>query len=87
MPRATAAIEAAKADGRWEAAYDSPSRATVPEDFLALLRKNKKALQFFETLNKVNRYAIAYRSDREETGNKTETSGNDSGNAGARDCH
>ena len=56
-----AAIAAAKADGRWDAAYDSPSRATVPEDFLALLRKNKKAMEFFETLNKVNRYSIAYR--------------------------
>ncbi len=56
-----AAIESAKADGRWAAAYDSPSRATVPEAFLAALRKNKTALQFFETLSKANRYSIAYR--------------------------
>ena len=56
-----AAIEAAKADGRWAAAYDSPSKATVPEDFLDQLRKDKKAFAFFETLNKANRYSIAYR--------------------------
>jgi len=54
-------IERAKADGRWHVAYDSPSKATVPEDFLARLSKNKKALAFFNTLNKTNRYAIAWR--------------------------
>ncbi len=56
-----AQIDAAKKDGRWTAAYDSPSKATFPEDFLAALRRNKKAQAFFESLNKANRYAIAYR--------------------------
>jgi uncharacterized protein YdeI (YjbR/CyaY-like superfamily) len=55
------AIEAAKADGRWQQAYSPPSRAEVPEDFLAALRKNKKAAAFFETLNKRNTYPVVYR--------------------------
>jgi uncharacterized protein YdeI (YjbR/CyaY-like superfamily) len=65
-----AEIDAAKKDGRWTAAYDSPSKATFPEDFLAALGKNKKAKAFFETLNKANRYAIAYRL---QTAKKPET--------------
>jgi len=65
-----AAIDAAKKDGRWTAAYDSPSKATIPEDFLAALRRDKKAYAFFESLNKVNRYAIAYRL---QTAKKPET--------------
>jgi len=54
-------VEAAKADGRWERAYDSPSAMQVPDDFLKELSKNKKAKTFFETLNKANTYAIAWR--------------------------
>jgi uncharacterized protein YdeI (YjbR/CyaY-like superfamily) len=54
-------VEAAKADGRWDRAYDSPGKATVPEDFLALLSRNEKAKQFFETLNRVNTYSIVWR--------------------------
>jgi uncharacterized protein YdeI (YjbR/CyaY-like superfamily) len=65
-----AQIDAAKKDGRWTAAYDSPSKATFPEDFLAALRRNKKAQAFFESLNKANRYAIAYRL---QTAKKPET--------------
>lgn len=60
-PPGHAEINAAKEDGRWTAAYDSPSKAAIPEDFLAALRKNKDASTFFETLNKANLYAIAYR--------------------------
>jgi uncharacterized protein YdeI (YjbR/CyaY-like superfamily) len=56
-----AAVEAAKADGRWAAAYDSQKTATVPEDFLQLLQKNKKAHAFFATLKKASVYAILYR--------------------------
>ena len=63
-------IDTAKKDGRWTAAYDSPSKATFPEDFLAALRRNKKAEAFFESLNKANRYAIAYRL---QTAKKPET--------------
>lgn len=65
-----AQINAAKKDGRWTAAYDSPSNATFPEDFLAALRRNRKAQAFFESLNKANRYAIAYRL---QTAKKPET--------------
>jgi uncharacterized protein YdeI (YjbR/CyaY-like superfamily) len=56
-----AEIQAAKKDGRWKAAYDSPSNATIPEDFLKELGRNKKAEAFFKSLNKANLYAIAYR--------------------------
>jgi uncharacterized protein YdeI (YjbR/CyaY-like superfamily) len=56
-----AAIEAAKKDGRWDAAYHSPGKSTIPDDFLAALSKNKRAKTFFETLNKTNRYLIAWR--------------------------
>jgi uncharacterized protein YdeI (YjbR/CyaY-like superfamily) len=54
-------VEAAKADGRWDQAYDSPSKMTVPEDFLKALAKNPTAMKFFKTLNKANTYAIAWR--------------------------
>jgi len=69
-PPGYAEIDAAKKDGRWTAAYDSPSKSAIPEDFLAALRKNKKAAAFFETLNKANLYAIAYRL---QTAKKPET--------------
>ncbi len=54
-------IERAKADGRWEAAYHSPSTATVPDDLARELDENDKAREFFSTLNSTNRYAILYR--------------------------
>ena len=54
-------IERAKADGRWEVAYDSPANMQIPADFLKELKKNKEALAFFETLNKTNKFAIAFR--------------------------
>ncbi len=54
-------VEAAKADGRWGRAYDSPSAMQVPEDFLKELSKDKKVQAFFETLNKANTYAIVWR--------------------------
>ena len=56
-----AQVEAAKNDGRWTAAYDSSIHATFPDDFLKALGKNKNAKAFFDSLNKANRYAIAYR--------------------------
>lgn len=61
QPAGLKAIEAAKADGRWEKAYDGQRTMTVPEDFQVALNKNKKAKAFFETLNSVNRYAILFR--------------------------
>ena len=63
-------VEAAKADGRWSAAYDSPRNASMPEDFLKALHKNKKAKGFFTTLNKANIYSITYRL---QTAKKPET--------------
>jgi uncharacterized protein YdeI (YjbR/CyaY-like superfamily) len=53
-------VERAKADGRWDAAYDSPSTATVPEDLLRELEKNERARKFFSELDGRNRYAILY---------------------------
>jgi uncharacterized protein YdeI (YjbR/CyaY-like superfamily) len=54
-------IERAKADGRWEAAYESQSRITVPDDLQAALDQNADAKAFFEQLNSANRYAILHR--------------------------
>lgn len=59
--RGLAQIEAAKADGRWEAAYSPASTATVPTDLQTALDKNPGAAAFFATLTGANRYAILYR--------------------------
>lgn len=69
-PPGLAAVEAAKADGRWEAAYDSFRNAAVPDDFLKELAGNEEASVFFETLNRTNRYSITYRL---QTAKKPET--------------
>jgi uncharacterized protein YdeI (YjbR/CyaY-like superfamily) len=69
-PAGLKAIEAAKQDGRWDAAYSSQKNMTVPEDFQAALDKNKKAKTFFATLNSANRYAILWRI---QTAKKPET--------------
>ncbi|MGO8968553.1 MAG: YdeI/OmpD-associated family protein [Myxococcaceae bacterium] len=55
------AVECAKRDGRWKAAYDSQSRATVPVDLANALAANPHAARFFETLESYNRYAILFR--------------------------
>lgn len=60
-PAGLAAMEAAKRNGCWETAYDSPSRATVPTDFQAALDAHPAAKAFFDTLDKTNRYAILWR--------------------------
>ncbi len=64
------AVKAAKSDGRWKSAYDSPRNARPPEDFLKELAKNKKANAVFESLNKANVYSIVYRF---QTAKKPET--------------
>jgi len=69
-PAGRAEVNAAKKDGRWKAAYDSPSNAKIPEDFLKALRRNTKAKAFFDFLNRANVYAIAYRL---QTAKKPET--------------
>jgi len=61
QPAGLRQVEAAKADGRWEAAYDSQSTITIPPDFQGALDDNATAREFFGTLNSVNRYAILYR--------------------------
>jgi uncharacterized protein YdeI (YjbR/CyaY-like superfamily) len=61
QPAGLAEVERAKADGRWEAAYDAPSTATVPDDLRTALDDDPKASAFFETLDATNRYAILHR--------------------------
>lgn len=54
-------VERAKADGRWETAYEPPSKATVPDDLRLELENNEAAREFFATLDGANRYAILHR--------------------------
>jgi uncharacterized protein YdeI (YjbR/CyaY-like superfamily) len=61
LPAGMREIERAQKDGRWEVAYAPQSTAEVPDDLKAALTRNKKAIQFFETLDRANRYSILYR--------------------------
>ena len=65
-----AAIEAARADGRWARAYDSQRTAAEPEDFAAALAGNARAKKFWATLDATNRYAVLFRI---QTAKKMET--------------
>jgi len=56
-----AEVDRARADGRWDRAYDGARAATVPEDLADALAKNRKAHAFFEALDGANRYAILHR--------------------------
>ncbi len=56
-----AVVDAAKADGRWEAAYPAASEAMVPEDLQRALDAHPEARAFFETLTGAKRYAFLYR--------------------------
>jgi uncharacterized protein YdeI (YjbR/CyaY-like superfamily) len=69
-PAGLAQIERAKKDGRWEAAYDSPSSASAPPELQAALDQNARAKAFYATLNSQNRYAILFRI---QTAKKPET--------------
>ncbi len=60
-PAGQAEVDRAKADGRWEAAYDGAKTAAVPDDLVAALAADPAAAEFFETLDRQNRYAILYR--------------------------
>lgn len=60
-PAGVREVEAAKRDGRWEAAYDSPRTITVPADLQSRLARNARARRAFENLDSQNRYAILYR--------------------------
>ncbi|MER5383114.1 YdeI/OmpD-associated family protein [Streptomyces sp. NPDC002688] len=55
-PGGLAEVEAARADGRWAAAYASQSEATVPDDLAAALRENPRARRFFDGLGRTDRY-------------------------------
>ncbi len=61
MPSGLAEVERAKNDGRWDRAYESQSRASVPEDLEAALAKTPRAKKFFATLDSRNRYAVLFR--------------------------
>jgi uncharacterized protein YdeI (YjbR/CyaY-like superfamily) len=60
-PTGLAEVEAAKADGRWEAAYAGQRTAEVPADLRRELDENEDAREFFAALDSANRYAILYR--------------------------
>jgi uncharacterized protein YdeI (YjbR/CyaY-like superfamily) len=70
QPSGLAEIDRAKADGRWDAAYDSWSQAGVPEDLRAALNANPAADTFFQSLDSRNTYAILFRI---QTARKAET--------------
>lgn len=67
MPSGLLKIEEAKADGRWQRAYDSPANTKMPDDFLKELKKHKTAEEFFKTLNKTNTYHIAFQLQNAKT--------------------
>jgi uncharacterized protein YdeI (YjbR/CyaY-like superfamily) len=60
-PPGLAEVERAKADGRWDAAYEGQARMAVPPDLQAELDKRPAAAAFFATLSSQNRYSILYR--------------------------
>lgn len=60
-PAGLAAVEAAKADGRWERAYAGPATITVPDDLRAALEANPAARAAFDALNAQDRYSVLHR--------------------------
>jgi len=69
-PAGLKSIEAAKNDGRWDAAYASQKNISIPDDFHSALDENKKAKAFFETLKSAERYSFLFRI---QTAKKAET--------------
>ena len=61
QPAGHAEIDRARADGRWDAAYDSPANATIPSDLEAAFGQSPGTKEFFESLDSRNRYAILHR--------------------------
>ncbi len=70
QPSGMAEIERAKQDGRWDAAYDSSSTASVPAELLAAFEAHPGAAEFFASLSAQNRYAVLFRL---QTAKKAET--------------
>lgn len=84
-PAGRAEIEAARGDGRWEAAYDGQRTAKVPTDLRRELDANPAAAEFFAGLDSANRYAILYRLRRgEEAGDARAPAAEVRRDAGAR---
>ena len=59
--RGRAEVERAKADGRWERAYEGAAKIQVPDDLAAALKANPKAAKVFAALKGQNRYAVLHR--------------------------
>jgi uncharacterized protein YdeI (YjbR/CyaY-like superfamily) len=70
QPAGQAEIERARADGRWDEAYDGARTSAVPEDLQAAFARNERAAAFFATLDGANRYAVLWRV---QTAKKPET--------------
>lgn len=70
QPSGLREVEAAKSDGRWEAAYHGSSSMEVPVELAQALAKNRKAKAFFDALDKANRYSFCWRV---QTAKKPET--------------
>ena len=65
-PHGQRQVDAAKADGRWDAAYApirSASRATIPADLRAAIEANPRARETFRTLGRMNLFALAFRTN------------------------
>ncbi|MFO0662582.1 MAG: YdeI/OmpD-associated family protein [Polyangiaceae bacterium] len=70
QPAGLVHVEAARQDGRWDAAYAGSSGLVIPDDFTTELRKNNAAKKFFATLNRTNLFVIYHRL---QTAKKPET--------------
>ena len=69
-PHGQAQIDAAKADGRWDAAYApirSSSKSTIPDDLRRAIEANARALKTFQSLNRMNLFALAFRTNNMKT--------------------
>ena len=61
LPAGRAAVAAAQADGRWDAAYAPPSESEVPDDLAAAVAADPAAQAMFDVLTKTNRFALVHR--------------------------
>lgn len=69
-PHGQRQVDAARADGRWDAAYApirSANRATIPEDLRAAIEANPRARKTFRTLGRLNLFALAFRTNNMKT--------------------
>ena len=66
-PHGQRQVDAAKADGRWDAAYAPMRESTVPDDLRAAIDANSRALKTFRTLGRQNLFALAFRTNNMKT--------------------